>query len=483
MKKLLVALLALALLAASAYAASAWYIGKQVEVALADPYKALEGNPYVKIVRRDYQRGVFTSTETVKLEILGDIARAAGGEPMVATSVSRIQHGPLTGNGQMASAVVDTEVRLAGGGLPAMPGPLVKAHSVIDYEGNGESRGTLEPTVLAVPDATAGGPQNVSLGGGEFSMQFTPNMAQSTGQASLSKIEVELGDGGRMVMSGLRVSESTRAVFPDTPGLRAGTQKFAVDEVRIDVPVPGAVPVVARGIVYDANMPVNGEFLDFTAKAQVADILVGGQNYGPAHLDMSGRRLHARSVAELQKAIAGLQAMRKPKPGTDPMAALQPMMAAAMGVLRQDPEIRIDRFSFNTASGEVMLTAKVQVPGVTAEDAQNVMALGRKVVAVAELAVPEALLMMPFGPAAASPEMAAAQLQGRQRQIAGLLEQGYLFRDGALMKSKLELRAGQVAINGLPFDPLALQGRTMPSGPAMMPPARPQMLPNVPVRR
>jgi hypothetical protein len=111
------------------------------------------------------------------------------------------------------------------------------------------------------------------------------------------------------------------------------------------------------------------------------------------------------------------------------------------------------------------------------------MMLGQKVVAVAELAVPEALLMMPFGPAAASPEMAAAQLQGRQQQIAGLVEQGYIFRDGTLMKSKLEYRAGQVAINGLPFDPMALQGRPMQTGPAMAPPARPQMLPNVPVRR
>jgi uncharacterized protein YdgA (DUF945 family) len=378
----------------------------------------------------------------------------------------------MTGSGQMAGAVVDTEIRLAGGGLPAMPNPLVRAHSVIDYEGNGESRGTLEPTVLVIPDPMAGGPQKVTLGSGEFSIRFTPNMAQSTGQGSLSRIEVDLGGGGQVAMSGLRMSENTKIVFPDVPGLRAGTQKLTIDEVRINVPLPGAQPVVARQIAYDAHMPVNGEFLDFTAKTQVTDILVGGQNYGPAHFDMSGRRLHARSVAGLQKAIAGLQAMGKPKPGTDPMAALQPMMTAAMGVLRQDPEVSIDRFSFNTPGGEVMLKAQVQVPGVTAEDAQNLMMLGQKVVAVAEVAVPEALLMMPFGPAATSPEMAAAQLQGRQQQIAGLVEQGYLFRDGALMKSKLEYRAGQVAINGLPFDPMALQGRPMPSGPAMARPAR-----------
>jgi uncharacterized protein YdgA (DUF945 family) len=188
---------------------------------------------------------------------------------------------------------------------------------------------------------------------------------------------------------------------------------------------------------------------------------------------MSGRKLHARSMAQVQKAVAGLQQTGSPQPGTDPMAAIQPAINAVMGMLEHDPEMSLDRLSFNTPNGEVLVTAKIRVPGVTAQDAQNFMMLTQKIEAVAELAIPEALLMLPIGPAAASPEMAAAQMQTRQHQIAGLLEQGYIYRDGTLMKSKLEYRAGQVAVNGLPFDPMALaQPRPAPA-PAALPQTRP----------
>lgn len=484
MKRILAVLVGLALLAASAYAAGAWYLGKQVEAALADPYKGLDGNPYVKLVKRDYQRGVFSSTETVTIEILGDIMRATGGSPMLLTAKSVITHGPMPRMSKMAAAEVDTDIFLGGGGLPARGQPVIKAHTVINHEGDGDTRATLQPTALEFPDPVAGNLKKLSWTGGEFSMQFSKDMAEYTMQGAAPKFELGMADGGQVVMSGLRMSEEGKLIFPDEPGLHSGTQKFAIDEMRVTVPVSGGQALVMKKITYDTNAPVSGEFLNVTARMQVTDILLGEQNYGPAHLDMSGKNLHARSLAQLQRSIAGMQSMAQPQPGADPMAALKPLVTAMVGLLKHDPQMSIDRLSFHTPNGEVLVTASMRVPGVTAEDAQNFMMLTQKISVAADLVVPEALLMMPFGPAAASPEMAATQLQARQQQIASLVEQGYLFREGALLKSRIQYSAGQVAINGLPFDPMALQQRPMPAGPAMASPSgRPRMPQNVPLSR
>lgn len=483
MKKFLAILLGIALLAASAYAASAWYLGKQVETALANPYKGLDGNPYVKLVKRDYQRGVFTSTESVTIEILGDIMRATGGSPMLLTAKSLVTHGPI-GMSQMAAAVVDTDIYLGGGGLPAKGQPVIKAQTMIGYEGAGEVRGTLQPTTLEFPDPVAGNLMKLSWTGGEFGMQFSKDLAEYTTQGTAPKFELGMADGGQVIMSGIRMSETGKLIFPDEPGLHSGTQKFSIDEMHITVPVSGSKTLVMKKIAYDTNAPVSGEFLNVTARMQIADILVGEQNYGPAHFDMSGKNLHARSLAQLQKSFAGMQAMGQPQPGADPMAALKPLVTAMIGVLKHDPEFSIDRLSFNTPDGEVLITAKVQVPGVTAQDAENFMMLMQKISVAADLVVPEALLMMPFGPAAASPEMMSVQLQARQQQIASLIEQGYLIREGALMKSRVQYSAGQVAINGLPFDPMALQQRPMPAGPALVAqPGRPRTPQNAPLSR
>ena len=56
------------------------------------------------------------------------------------------------------------------------------------------------------------------------------------------------------------------------------------------------------------------------------------------------------------------------------------------------------------------------------------------------------------------------QMRKRQDQIDELEEKGYIERDGAMFKSRLEFRNGQLTINGKPFD--------LPGGQALSPPTR-----------
>jgi uncharacterized protein YdgA (DUF945 family) len=81
--------------------------------------------------------------------------------------------------------------------------------------------------------------------------------------------------------------------------------------------------------------------------------------------------------------------------------------------------------------------------------------------------------MLPFGPAAQDVEAAQLQMQIRQKQIAAFVEQGYIVRDGATVRSKLAFKDGRFTLNGLPINPMAMQPVHPLPPAAAMPPPRP----------
>ena len=54
---------------AAAYPASAWYFGKRIEVAHGELDKQIAAVPYLKLVKQDFERQLFGSTEVITLEL------------------------------------------------------------------------------------------------------------------------------------------------------------------------------------------------------------------------------------------------------------------------------------------------------------------------------------------------------------------------------------------------------------------------------
>ena len=119
MKKSWLAVLAVPVVA---YPAAAWYLGSQVESALDAQYKQMQTLPYAKIVERTYERGVFSASESVTIELFGDMTRAMRKaatdtptpiEPMRMRFDSQIQHGPLVDGALAASVFHSGEIPIA----------------------------------------------------------------------------------------------------------------------------------------------------------------------------------------------------------------------------------------------------------------------------------------------------------------------------------------------------------------------------------
>lgn len=492
MKKSAVVGIGVALLAI-AYPALTWWTGKQAEDRLAEQYKMLEGVPFVKVVKRDFQRGFSTSQETVTFELFGDMFRsmenaqkeaiandpdaqqdpaaAAPREPMKPIQItvrSDIKHGPFAG-GSLAAAVVDSElvfddkVKAELAKVFGDKKPLI-ARTVFNFGGGGNSTVTSPAFATTIP-GDGGSNAQVSWQGIKMNMDFASGMKSYNLSGEAPKLEVkDEGKGVHMVMSGLQMEGKQQRVFDDEPMLYSGTQSFKIAQISFTGDPASAKagankPVLVKNVAYDINMPLNGEFLDMVAKMGAASVLVDNQDYGPVHYDISFKHLHARTTAKLYRTMMKLYsdpaAMAK---NPDPTKMLAPLAEPAMELVKHSPEFAIDRISFKSPQGEALVSGHVKLKDAKPEDFSNPLMLLAKLDAGADLSLPEALLAEMGAAKAQTEEEKQMQQQMFAAQLESFAGQGYVTRAGGLLKSKIVFSNGQLTVNGKPFNPMAMGG-------------------------
>ncbi|TVO58836.1 YdgA family protein [Denitromonas halophila] len=479
MKKTWLALLAVPVVA---YPAAAWYLGSQVESTLSAQYKQVETLPYMKVVERTYERGVFSATESVTVELFGAMMQAVQqatpdappAEPMRISFRSQIQHGPFAG-GTLAAAVVDSELvldaatqaevaKLFGNNKP------LTGHTVFKLDGSGTAT-VLSPAFasqFAKPET--GEPVNIAWEGIRATVDFAPGMSRYTMNGEAPKLEVKDPAGAHMLMTGMRFTGEQQRMFEDEPLLFSGKQRITIDAMQMNIPEEDAGQVSFKQISYDIDMPVQGDFIDMSARMGAEIVDISGTNYGPAHYDLSLKHLHARTIAKLYRVL--LEAYSNPAmmgPDADPQLALAPLAEPAMALLGHNPSFSLDRLSFTTPHGNAHLDLRASAPGITPEAMANPGLIMAVLDAGANIALPEALLLS-MAKDRASAQIAAmsetgtvsdddlhmvtAQFEGKLQELSG---QGFITRDGGVVKSTMAFKNGQLTVNGKPFNPMAMQ--------------------------
>ena len=493
MKRLLRISCVLLLVLAITYPAAAWYLGTQAEAAMNGPYGQIGSLPYLKVVKREYRRGVFSSDDTTIVELFGGMPGfladppekqkvaatpddpAPAVRPFTLTVRSHIRHGPFPDGKVFAAAIVDSELDIDERIRPDLAKVLgaakvLTAQTVYGYGADGESLITSPPFTLALPGAGADSPGRLAWEGITATIRFTKNLESYTTTATAPKLEIA-GQDAHIVIAQLRFATEGKRIFDEEPLLYSGKQQVAIEQVAIEGRGMWGKPVVLNGLSYDVHIPVTGEFIDILAKIGIRDVIIGESNFGPAHYDISLKRLHARSVAQLQRAMVKLYSDPAAMEGTTtPAEGFAPLANPTMKLLEFNPEVSVDRISFNSPNGEVLIAARAKFEGIKAEDFGKPEVFMAKLRASADIALPEALLMVPWGIKADSAEAEQLQTDSRQKQFAALAEQGYIRHEGAMVRSKIEFSSGQLTINGKPFDPSIMPERASTKAPPAMPP-------------
>ncbi|MCU7842446.1 MAG: YdgA family protein [Candidatus Thiodiazotropha sp. (ex Monitilora ramsayi)] len=472
-------------LAAAAYTASAWYLGKEVEAQITSQYSNLiASQPYLKIVERDYQRGIFSSKETVTLSLfdlsamekLNTSTDTTDENRLLMTFHSRIQHGPFPGFSTLAAATSKTElvldveareevVKVMGDQLP------YTQQTEIRFDGSGTATFSSPKFESIMPDQS-GEISRISWEGIEGKMDFSPGLSAFTMHMKAPKLEISDEQGGQMRFTDVVIEGDQQQIFPDLPYMYSGTSRFSIGEVSMAGIDEAMEPVSINNLVYDIDLPLQGDHLDVLARMGIDKLSVGDESFGPIHMDFSFKHLHARALAEINQKLMGIYSdPNLLNGGTEEiMEGFQSaLMTHAETLLTQDPEFSLDRVSFANSDGEAKLAARVKLSGATLEMLANPLMLLSKVEASGDLSLSETMVvkLLQNPPFPTNPDQAAASTEeikqkgemavGQfQQQVAMLMEQGYLEREGEIIKTTMAFKEGQLTVNGKPFNPAAM---------------------------
>ncbi|MDR0577539.1 MAG: YdgA family protein [Candidatus Accumulibacter sp.] len=495
-----------AVVLAAAYPASSWYFGRQIETMLRGQVDArVAAQSFVKLVRHDYERGVFSAEETITFEIpfapwprkppvptapeaaeSGDGAKsseAPQGVPPTSQPVPKplpslrftlknaIRHGPWLDSGVFGAAsattVVEFDETIQKKALEAFGGkPPLEIRTLYDFAGVGRGTAISPRFSIALPGGTEAENATLSGDGLEVSGEFTQDMERYSGRGNAPRFELLLGDGSRLKWTGLGIEIEQQRLFPDEPLFYIGTRRFSLDALEIEPRQPRdrAKPpkVTLKALKFDDRLSASGEFVDLVARIGAAGFTIGEQDYGPVACDISLKHLRARALASLNRKLMDLYGRPETLQDRERLSrALEPMKDEIIGLLLDDSVLSIDRIAFHMPGGEANFSVSASLAGADAKDFDSPAALIEKLEATAELALPASLVEMLTQAGEAKDEEGALNYRKLivDEMIARLVRHGYVTDDNGVLKSRLVLKAGRrLQLNGKPFDPMALLG-------------------------
>ncbi len=445
------------LLAVVGYSAAAWYAGEQVEAALAEQSKALQDVfPLVKLGDRQYDRGLFSSEETVAITLTAK----PRGEPLHFTLTSKIRHLPFLGMLDLDAAAIDSRISVnedsrkevsewVGDKLP------VAIHTVLHFGGAGKTLVTI----------TQVNTSRLSSGEASLAINFGEKLATYSMKVDFTNIEIKDKAVSLIQASGLHFDDDHKRVFPDEPGLYTGSAHLSMDRFAFSLPRQSDLLVINQLKADQATgFDKSSGLVSFSSKLDMKAVTVADQDYGPAVLDMSLHNLDAHALVNLNHAIKAANGNNVGQ-GIIGHGLVRKISPLILDLIKHDPEFRIDRVSYTSPEGESRISALVKFSDVQPDDLSNGKALLDRLYILADIKIPEATLTTLTRNGISH---AGQSVGGVTNKIAQMIAMGYLTSEAGNIKTHLEFRNGNLSFNGKKFTP-----RTTPVVPNISPLRRP----------
>lgn len=455
------------LLLAILYPLAAWFLGMQVESALGKQYDKLAEQGLVSVVSRDYQRGIFSASETLTLAFSPALSRALSHDPGAAAAApvrmvirSRILHGPLPGARSIGAALAYSELHLDDASrariadVIKIQGPLT-GRVRFGFFGSSNAHMAIPAFTLSMHDKTQR-PLRISGDAATLDSDFSADRSRYAVDLDLPQAEMQAADA-RIHLNGLRYRTDAKRVFEEGSRLYATAAQLTLDTFEVGPPNGAGKIVSIQKIDYRSDMPRDGDYLDVIVKFAAAGFEMGGQNYGPVYYDFALQHLQARALDALSRGSEHFSRLAMlGQAASAPANMLAPFQEPLRNLLANQPSFRIERLQFRGPQGEALLTAELHFKDARTEDFANPGALLGKLDLKADVTAPEAMLAgMLQGHAAAAndPQQPATPQSMAAQQLAMLAQQGYIERGGGLVKTHVAFTGGKLTLNGKPFGP------------------------------
>ena len=455
---------------ALAYPAAAWLLGLSVEHQWKEREQyALTLIPYIAVVKHDYRRGVYSSTEEVTYG-LGTSAvrslRAAGQadwpDHVQFTLRNTIHHGPLPRLRTLAPATVDTEIILPAEIRQKLAATLgseagLTIHTRMKWFGGSTTTVHSAAFQRDIPDGGA-----LSWRGLDARVELGREIGSQSVKLTAPGLSLK-GPAANVSFENLELNSDVHVAFDV---LNVGTVRMTLG--RVDIEEPGKdFKAAAQDLSLDTRSGANGEYVDTDYSLRTGALQVGKFTTTRSDYELHLGHLNGPATAALIRAIRAAQteAVVGQTRAEQTGKILEAFKTSGVEILLHDPVLQIPRAGFKTPDGEMLLSLNATLPGVTRADLDVAsplltFTLLKHLRASVDARIDTALLDQLLD-STGKGDTITAQLQGLQRQ-------GYIKLDGKALTTHLAFQNSQLRVNDLPFPPRpAPEGPTAPGGPAL----------------
>lgn len=425
-----------------------------------------------QVTRMKYDRGWFSAQADT--ELLLPLPPGARELPQLPEELrislsSTLHHGPLTSLGGLGLAQIDTRILLNGEQL--FPD---------DYPARLRTRVALDGATRTVLDLP---PVKLAQTGERPAIDFRGLSGFLTIAADFSRMDARLESPGALIAGGKIGRLDIGALTVDSKGARGvaglmlGDAKLALSGLQLETADAGGALSLSN-LYAEGSSNAAGELVAGSARYRIGALRIGDQAFQEIELKMSAGNLSAAVLAQIQQALDEIQTQAL-EPQMQGRALLTTLLTQLPLLLEHDPLLAVDLLRVDTPDGRVEGQLSVQSRGLRWEDLQGGgTGFLKKLLAEAHIELPQTLLRQLIALRTEHEfqrELALRRELGEEievpsaeelqrligevadQQIAALMEQRLLVREGAQLRASARFELGTLTVNGetvpLPFLP------------------------------
>ncbi|MDR9501429.1 MAG: YdgA family protein [Desulfurivibrionaceae bacterium] len=459
MKKVLILITVLIFLFLGAYAACSFLAQRQYALAVTEMEKNFPGQ-----IDSSYEQGLFSSQLVIRLKMATGEAHPAMPETITSRISQTIHHGPFIFRAPPPGGSRFRPVQFtAHGTLEIEPfianePPLIaqiRQLAATDINVHAPLMGRTRVSFRGTPRQESWG-----VGSESFSLAwqgFTATLFLEDRNLRTYDLDLELpgvaiqGQGARaLVLDEMRFQATMEE---GSNHLSLGTMLISLQKLEV---IPGnraEEKIIMAGLQGRLTSSAENGLLRIEEEITLDHLLLAGQQYGPANLQISLANLDAQTVAQLSKEFQALQMQE----GNEAMAR-DILSSHVPALLAKSPEIRLNDFSLATPAGACEASARLAFDGEGEMSSNPLLLLGR-LSAEAALTADEGFLAVQTKKIIKqrlcgqhpAPDCDQEAARAGSKQLQDLTEQGILVLKGGKYTLKASFKNGQALLNGQPI--------------------------------
>ncbi|WP_035056296.1 YdgA family protein [Andreprevotia chitinilytica] len=434
------AIVAIIALGGAGFAGATWYAGQKVDGKFDKLSDQLHHYQIVNVVKRDFQRGFWRSTETVTYRIGCEGAPATGAHPFPMAELTirnTIHHNPLAMS--IDSEIVYSKEAQEGVDKIFKGKQPLAVHTAIGLSGDI----VTEVTSPAV-SYTEAGQGTFDWKGFTGTVKYDQDLSRIQSKLNIAGFDVKHPEKNDTLHFGAVNFEGEQTKAPE--GIYVGKQAMTWDGFGAKMITPQGRPLdfSVGKTALRSDTSIKDGLVALVANVDVDSVIVHDKKVGSLAMDYQADRIDAKAIKaynDLTWEQGFLQCQLDPKQNQEQIKTM------VVALLKQDPSLKMG-LKLKTPAGDGTYQLDVASKDVKQEDFGNPAALLPKVNATVAVQVPHELINYMI--TEFTPESAA----GSQAMVDAVLEQGtakgFVENDGKLIKAKLVLKGGQMELNGKP---------------------------------